>query len=541
MKKLYFLLILGIINFGNAQIEDAWVYFNNKPSAATFLANPLTMLTQRALDRRMAQNISLDITDVPVEQSYITQIAATSGITVMAKSRWMNALHIRGTQTNIQALTSLSFVHHVTFANHSLNPVGRVSQNNKISAVNKQFETQVIYNYGDSQNQIEMLNGHLLHQQNYTGQGKVIAVLDSGFLGVNTAIPFQNLITNNQILGGYNFPDQNTNYFSRHNHGSNVLSTMGGFAEGQLVGTAPNANYYLFITEDINSENPVEESYWVEGAELADYYGADVINSSLGYFGYDNPNYSHQYDDMIGNKTFASKGANMAFSKGIVVVISAGNSGATTEPHIGTPADAIGALTIGAVNSLEQYAAFSSIGPSYDGRVKPDVCAKGLGTTVCSPTGTIYNSSGTSFSSPVIAGMVATFWSAVPNLTAQQVVQFIKQSSDNYSNPTIQKGYGIPDFQLALTAALNMEIIVVEDPKYFTVYPNPTENLMFLHLEDSSEKGTIEISNTLGQKVAEKEFEGSYNAFIDLEDLPQGIYYYRYLSTKEHVGKIIKK
>lgn len=541
MKKIYLLLFLGIINLSFAQIEDAWVYFNNKPSAATYLANPLTMLTQGALDRRVAQNISLDVTDVPVEQSYITQIAASTGITVMAKSRWMNALHIRGTQTNIQALTNLSFVNYVTFANHSLNPGGRISQNNKISAVNKQFETQVIYNYGGSQNQIEMLNGHLLHQQNFTGQGKVIAVLDSGFLGVNTALPFQNLITNNQILGGYNFPDQNTNYFFRHNHGSNVLSTMGGFAEGQLVGTAPNAKYYLFITEDINSENPVEESYWVEGAELADYYGADVINSSLGYFGYDNPNYSHQYDDMIGNKTFASKGANMAFNKGIVVVISAGNSGTTTDPHIGTPADAIGALTIGAVNSIEQYATFSSIGPSYDGRVKPDVCAKGLGTTVCSPTGTIYNSSGTSFSSPVIAGMVATFWSAVPNLTAQQVVQFIKQSSDNYSNPTIQKGYGIPDFQLALTAALNMETIVDDNPKYFTVYPNPTENIMFLRLEDASEKGVIEIINTLGQKVAEKEFEGSYNAFIDLEDLPKGIYYYRYLSTKEHLGKIIKK
>jgi hypothetical protein len=182
MKKIYFLFILGVVNLGFAQIEDAWVYFNDKPSSATFLANPLTMLKQRALDRRMAQNISLDITDVPVEQSYITQIAATTGITVMAKSRWMNALHIRGTQANIQALTNLSFVNHVTFANHSLNPGGRISQNNKISAVNKQFETQVIYNYGGSQNQIEMLNGHLLHQQNYTGQGKVIAVLDSGFL-----------------------------------------------------------------------------------------------------------------------------------------------------------------------------------------------------------------------------------------------------------------------------------------------------------------------------------------------------------------------
>jgi hypothetical protein len=542
MKKLYFLLILGIANFGYAQIEDAWVYFNNKPSAATYLANPLTMLTQRALDRRMAQNISLDLTDVPVEQSYITQIAASTGITVMAKSRWMNALHIRGTLANIQALTNLSFVNNITFANHSFNPGGRISQNQKITSVNKQLDAQVIYNYGGSQNQIEMLNGHLLHQQNYTGQGKIIAVLDSGFTGVNSGYIFNNLITNNQILGGYNFPDQNTNYFYRHDHGTKVLSTMGGFHEGELVGTAPNAQYYLFITEDINSENPVEESYWVEGAELADYYGADVINSSLGYFGYDNPNYSHQYDDMIGNKTFASKGANMAFNKGIVVVISAGNSGTTTDPHIGTPADAIGALTIGAVNSLEQYVAFSSIGPSFDGRVKPDVCAKGLATTtISSGGGEIIVSNGTSFSSPVIAGMVATFWSAVPNLTAQQVVQFIKQSSDNYSNPTIQKGYGIPDFQLALTAALNMEIIVDEDPKYFTVYPNPTENLMFLRLEDASEKGMIEIINTLGQKVAEKEFEGSYNAFIDLEDLPKGIYYYRYLSTKEHFGKIIKK
>lgn len=537
MKKIYFLFVLGVVNLGFAQIEDAWVYFNNKPSAATFLANPLTMLTQRALDRRIAQNISLDITDVPIEQSYITQIAAASGITVMAKSRWMNALHIRGNQANILALTSFSFVNHITFANYSLNPGGRVSQNNKISLVNKQFETQVIYNYGGSQNQIEMLNGNLLHQQNYTGQGKVIAVLDSGFLGVDTAIPFQNLILNNQILGGYNFPDQNTNYFSRHNHGSNVLSTMGAFAEGQLVGTAPNAKYYLFITEDINSENPVEESYWVEAAELADYYGADVINSSLGYFGYDNPNYSHQYDDMTGNKTFSSKGANMAFNKGIVVVISAGNSGATSEPHIGTPADAIGALTIGAVNSLEQYATFSSIGPSYDGRVKPDVCAKGLGTTVCSPSGTIYNSNGTSFSSPVIAGMVATFWSAVPILKAQQVVQFIKQSSDNYNNPTIQKGYGIPDFQLALTTALNLETIYTNES--FVVYPNPSENQITFQLQ-KNQKGILYFYDVLGKNILTKEISENNNT-LDIQNLSKGVYYYKFESNKVFKGKIIKK
>ncbi len=538
MKKIYFLLILVLTNFGYAQIEDAWVYFNNKPNSATFLANPLTMLTQRALDRRTAQNIALDITDVPVEQTYITQITAATGITVMAKSKWLNALHIRGTQANIQALTALSFVNHVTFANHSLNPGGRISQNlNKIQAVNKNLDAQVMYNYGGSQNQIEMLNGHLLHQQNFTGQGKIIAVLDAGFPGVNTAAPFQNLMTNNQILGGYNFPDANTNYFSRNNHGSNVLSTMGGFADGQLVGTAPSAQYYLFITEDVNSENPVEESYWVEGAELADYYGADVINSSLGYFGYDNTAYSYQYADMIGNKTFASRGANMAFNKGIVVVISAGNSGATAEPHIATPADAIGALTIGAVNSTEVYASFSSIGPSFDGRVKPDVCAKGAGTTVSSPTGTIYTSNGTSFSSPVMAGMVATFWSAIPTLTAQQVVNFVKQSADNYNAPTNQKGYGIPDFQLALTNALNFEAIKAN--QRFLVYPNPAENQITFQLENK-QKGIVYLYDVLGQNILTKEIYENNNS-IDIQNLSNGIYYYNFESDKVFKGKIIKK
>jgi serine protease AprX len=538
MKKLYFLLFLVIANFGYAQIQDAWVYFNDKPSSATFLASPLSMLTQRSLDRRTAQNIPLDLTDVPVEQSYITQITAATGITVMAKSKWLNALHIRGTQTDIQALTALNFVNNVKFANHSLNPGGRIAQNsNTIKAVNKNLDVQVTYNYGGSQNQIEMLNGHLLHQQNFTGQGKIIAVLDSGFTGVNTAAPFQNLITNNQIIGGYNFPDRNTNYFSRHNHGTNVLSTMGGFSDGQLVGTAPSAQYYLFITEDVNSENPVEESYWVEAAELADYYGVDVINSSLGYFDYDNTAYSHQYEDMIGNKTFASRGANMAFSKGIVVVISAGNSGATADPHIATPADAIGALTIGAVDSAEVYASFSSIGPSFDGRIKPDVCAKGAATTVSSPSGTIYTSNGTSFSSPVLAGMVATFWSAVPNLTAQQVVNFVRQSADNYNAPTNQKGYGIPDFQLALTNALSIETI--ESNQGFLVYPNPTENSVTFQL-DKNQKGIVYLYDVLGQNILTKEISENNNFFI-IQNLSNGVYYYTFKSDKTFKGKIIKK
>ena len=539
MKKNFFLFFIFIIQLGFAQIEDAWVYFNDKPNAATYLANPLSMLTQRSIDRRTAQGISIDVTDVPIEATYISQIASASGITVMAKSKWLNALHIRGTQADIQALTGLSFVNHITFANHSLNPGGRLSgSTTRVGAVNKNLDALINYNYGGSTNQIEMLNGHLLHQQNYTGQGKIIAVLDSGFIGVNSVAPFQNLINNSQILGGYNFPEGNSNIYTRHNHGTMVLSTMGGYADGQLVGTAPNASYYLFITEDVNSENPVEESYWVEGAELADYYGVDVINSSLGYFDYDNPNYSHQYDDMIGTKTFASRGANMAFSKGIVVVVSAGNSGATAEPHIATPADAFGALTIGAVQSNESYAAFSSIGPSYDGRVKPDVCAKGQAATVSNTSGTIVTANGTSFSGPTMAGMVATFWSAVPTLTATQVVNFIRQSADQYTTPTPQKGYGIPDFQLALNNALHTTSFTTESN--FTLVANPVENDLKFNFGSTINEGKLSLFNALGQIILEIRLTKENNS-IDVQNLSNGLYYYNFESTQNFKGKIIKK
>ena len=225
---------------------------------------------------------------------------------------------------------------------------------------------------------------------------------------------------------------------------------MGGYTEGQLVGTAPDAQYYLFVTEDVASENPVEESYWVEAAEEADRLGVDIITSSLGYFGYDNPSYSYTYSDLTGNSAFASRGANIAFSKGIIVVASAGNSGATSNPYIGVPAEATNVLAIGAVQANENYAAFSSIGPSFDGRVKPDVMAQGQNAVVATTAGSITTVSGTSFSGPIMAGMIASFWQAVPTLTNQQVVNLVKQSSDRFNLPTFQYGYGIPDFQLAL-------------------------------------------------------------------------------------------
>lgn len=537
-KILLLFLFVSTINFAQ---EDAWVYFKDKPSAAYYLANPLDMLSQRALDRRITQGIALDNIDVPVEQTYVDQITSSTGITVMAKSKWLNALHIRGSQVDIQALTSFVFVDNVDFANHNLNlRVGSITKSyqNKIVNVNKQLELATTFNYGNSANQIQMLNGHLLHQQDFTGQGKRIAILDAGFPGVNTASSFQRLWDNNLILGGYNFPDRNSTIYTRNGHGTNVLSTMGGFVDGQLVGTAPDSEYYLFITEDINSENPVEESYWVEAAEMADSLGVDVINSSLGYTDYDNPNYSYSYAQRNGLVSFASRGADVAFTRGIVCVISAGNSGATSEPHMGTPGDATNILTVGAVTSTEDYASFSSIGPSADGRIKPDVCAKGQSATVSNTSGGVTTSSGTSFSSPILAGMVATFWSAVPNLTAAQVINFVRQSADQYTTPDQFKGYGVPDFQLALNNALFTQEFNANN---LLIYPNPSNEYFFLKLPTSITKGQFVLYNSLGQRVLQQKIYQNEQQII-VSALSSGVYMFEFSANSTILrGKIMKQ
>lgn len=524
-------------SFAFAQ-EDAWVYFNDKPNADTYLANPLTMLSQRSLDRRVAQGISLDTKDAPIEQSFIDQIAQLGTVEVMAKSKWLNAIHVRGSQSEINALAAFNFVDYVQFANPSLNPAGKPRRQNASHTMAKTLDTQVDFPYGSSANQIEMLNGQFLHQQGYTGQGKIVAVLDAGFPGVNTVQPFKRLRDNNQILGGYNFVDRNEDIYTRSSHGTMVLSTMGGYVQNQLVGTAPDASYYLFITEDVNGENPIEESLWVEAAERADSLGVDVVNTSLGYFGYDNPNYSHTYEDMDGQTTFSARGANIAFTRGMIMVVSAGNSGNSSDPFIATPADAINAFTIGAVDAFGDYASFSSIGPSFDGRVKPDVDAQGQASVVANPSGAVVTASGTSFSGPIMAGMVASFWQAYPQLTNAQVMQIIRESASLYENPTDEMGYGIPDFMVALDLA-SLSVDTTNQSK-FIVFPNPAQEQISVWLPDNVSQASMTIYNPLGQVVTQKKISPQ-DRLVNLENLGSGVYLYTLTAGQTtQSGKLIK-
>ncbi len=537
MKKFYTLLLLLAVTLVSAQ-EDAWVYFNAKPNSAIFLSNPLTMLTQRSLDRRTIQNIPLDINDVPIHQPYVDQVEAANGINVMAKSKWFNAVHVRGSQSQINALDALSFVDHIEFANPDLNIAGKMATPKRVRKISKTVETTVNFNYGDSENQIEMLGGHLLHQQNYTGAGKIIAVMDGGFPGVNTAGTFSRLRDNNKILGGYDYVNRDANFYTGLSHGTLVLSTMGGFKEGELVGTAPDASYYLYITEDGENEGPLEESLWVEAAEEADRLGVDIITTSLGYSDFDNPDYSHTYADMNGTTTFISRGVNLAYSRGIICVVSAGNEGNDQWHFITAPADATHALAIGAVNAAGNHASFSSYGPSFDGRVKPDVVAQGQGSVVSSTTGNITTASGTSFSGPIIAGMVASFWQAIPNKTNAEVMQLIKESASIYNNPNEELGYGIPNFAQALEEALGTQVFAAQQPESIAIYPNPAGNSVQVKVPAAA---NVTLFNALGQQMF-GQYVFPQNNVINLDRLQSGVYLYQiegggFLQT----GKLIKK
>ncbi len=300
-----------------------------------------------------------------------------------------------------------------------------------------------------------MLGGDLMHSKGFKGEGIIIAVIDAGFYNVDKLDIFSGL--QNQILGTYDFVDGDSNVYDDHTHGMMVLSTMA--AKVGLIGAAPEAQYILLRSEDVFSENLIEEFMWVTAAEYADSMGADIINSSLGYTTFDNVNQNHSYDDMDGKTTPISIGAGIACDKGIIVVNSAGNSGNSNWYYIGAPADNYDVLTVGAVDENKESASFSSHGPNVDGSIKPNIVAQGINVVVVNSNNEYITSNGTSFSSPLTAGMVACLWGAHSNKSANSIKEAIYKSSDKYLIPNNQFGFGIPDYYDAYYY-LNSELLI---------------------------------------------------------------------------------
>ncbi|MDG1527947.1 MAG: S8 family serine peptidase [Polaribacter sp.] len=550
MKKLFPLFVF-FISLQLFSQEDAWVYLKDKPNSATFLATPLNMLSQRSLDRRTRQNIALDIKDVPVEATYYNQIKSTSEITVLAKSKWLNAIHVQGTKAKVNSLkNTFTFIQSIEFADNSLNASGKkLPKSNAITKRNKFAEATTDFNYGNATSQITINKGEYLHQQGYSGSGMHIAVIDGGFPNVDTMDAFQRIRDNNQILGGYDFVKRNSNFYVQefsgvnliNTHGTKVLSTIAGYIDGQFVGSAPDASFYLFITEDTVNEVPLEESLWVEAAERSDSLGVDVINTSLGYsVFFDETKYNYSYSDMNGVTTFISRGAKEAVLKGMIVVTSAGNEGNDPYKYMNAPADVETVFTIGAVNSSKLIAGFSSYGPTANGKIKPDALAHGWNTYVIDPiTNAMRTGSGTSYASPIMSGLVACFWQAFPNLTNTQIMQRIRETGDKFNNPHEQYGYGLPNFETAYGNVLN--VTEQEFIKGISVYPNPISSTFTLKTTRNNLSSlSIQIFNVIGKKVYEE--KNLKSKTIDVSELNTGIYILKIMNeTQQKTIKLIKK
>lgn len=532
-KPTLLLLLLFTIN-SFAQEEDAWIYLTDKPNVALALANPSTILTQKAINRKLNHNVIIDERDVPVNEVYISNLKTQTGITVLAKSKWFNAVHVRGTEANIDALEILSYVDFIDFANNSLDASSR---SNSIQDKTDIEDETVVFTYGDTQNQVEMINADNLHASDYTGEGITIAVMDSGFPNVNTMGAFQRLRDNSDLLNGYDFVDRTADVYasSASSHGTRVLSDMAGFIQDQFVGTAPDASYYLFRTEDSSSENPVEESYWVEAAERADSLGVDMINTSLGYRVFDNSNYDYTPADMNGQVAFISKGASIAVEKGILVVVSAGNAGATSWQTVGAPADSPDVLSVGGVDVNGDYVVFSSQGGTAQvGYQKPDVVARAGTAYVVDENNAITQNNGTSFSGPILCGGIASLWQAIPDASPTEVMDYVRQSASQYNTPDDLLGYGIPDLDLAKNIALSLN---EENIEHYSLYPNPVNNELNIKLPSSLSYIELSIYNQLGQEVWQKTIQ-SNSKTINVSEFTAGIYMIR-LSTK-NISKSIK-
>ena len=537
MKKILFLFVLTCSFQFYSQTEDAWIFLNDKPNSSVFLSNPISILSQRSLDRRTKQNIPLDVKDVPIDIIYYSQLKEDTNITILAKSKWLNAIHIQGEVDYINDLLSTySFINHIEFANKSLNTSGKSKPNRIVSAhYNKFKETLTDFNYGVADNQIKMLNADYLHREGFTGDGVQIAIIDAGFPNVNTLLAFQRVRDNNQILGGYNFADRNTDIYTRSSHGTHVLSTISGYLENEFVGTAPNAKFYLFVSEITESETVLEETLWVEAAERADSLGVDIINTSLGYTIYDNPSHSHAYSDMDGETTFISRGAEIGASRGMILVNAIGNSGNNSWKYMGAPSDASSVFSIGAVNAERNIASFSSFGPTSDNRIKPDVLAQGQNTSIINfSSGNTSTSNGTSFSSPVMAGVVACFWQAFPNKTNLEIMNLIRDSSDKINNPTDQYGYGIPDFEAAYNSVLS--VTHFDNFSKIKIFPNPTKDFFTISNNISLDNFSVQVFNILGKKILEQSKLTSNK--MDISALQKGIYLLKI--QKENQQKTLK-
>ena len=510
MKTLsIFLILIGLSISVSGQ--DTKIIFLKDNTKECCMLNLSQCVSLRSIERRSRQGIGFDLLDAPVNKSIISQLSQEGE--VLNVSRWLNALTLKSTATAQELVSRYSFIERIQVVKESK------------TTINKFVESEKALGYGLAIDQVQQLNLDCLHDLGFTGNGIYLAVIDAGFRHMDTITYFDSVYLEGRVLDTFNFVNNTATVYGFSGHGTAVSSCIVGEkgASAEYAGTGINVDLALYLSEDVASETEVEEFNLVAALERCDSVGADVVNISLGYFEYDDSTTSHVYADLDGVTTISAIGVNVAATKGVFVVSSAGNSGPS---NISTPCDAIGTFCVGAVDEFDDLAFFSSVGPSADGRIKPDVVARGQDAWLIGQSGALVQGSGTSFSSPILAGAAACLIQANPNRTVQEVMDAIRQSASQFSSPDEFKGYGIPDFCVAHEILSDDTGLANFKENNLVVYPVPTHAIVFISGLPAQEGSVhVKVINQLGKRVLSIE-EQSMNGqlVLDVSSLSSGVY-----------------
>lgn len=533
MKKVLLICLSVCYSAISAQTELVFVYFKDKPNKASFYANPASELSQKSLNRRTSLGIALNDQDAPIETAYIQNVK-NLGYTVTDFSKWLNGVAVLATKAQIADLKTKTFVSNVeSFIVHENGGKMQTEKINKFDDYNK--NSLANFNYGSGAAQIDQVNLRPLHVAGFTGAGMTIAVIDTGFPTVDTGSVYARVRNNNQIKGGYNFINKTTDIYNTalNNHGSSCFGTIAGFVENQFVGSAPDADFYLYATEDAVNEIPQEQLYWIEAAEEADRKGVDVISTSLGYYDFDDSRYSLIYSDMDGKKSFIARGAEIASDKGIFVVVANGNEAQKPWKYLITPADNKKVFSIGAVTVNGNSSGFSSFGPNASGDIKPDASARGS-NTFFGLNNSVTSGSGTSFAAPLAAGGITCLLQAMKTTSRETVKNMLRQKSSLFPSSDPQKGFGILNFGKVLEAFL----ATTESVKGtgLKIVPNPVGEI--LNFQFSEQIVSVQIYDSLGRII--KSLPTAKNS--NVSELKTGIYFLKVkTANSEYIEKFTKK
>ncbi len=466
-SKIFLFIICFSLSFSFAQ-QKYYIYFKDKGISKTETLNKSSYEYQKAaeslsklsIERRiktLGEENFINYDDLPIQQDYLDELIAL-GIKIENKLTWFNAVTAYLNEAQKKSILQLTFVDKVE-------PVRTFKLKREemtfAEYLTKAAVSQDQINYGSSFTQLNLSDIPQVHARGINGEGIIIGILDTGFKWKE----HESLI-NAKVISEYDFifkdsvtANQSGDQYNQHNHGTAVFSVIGGYKDSVLIGAAFNSSFILAKTEDERSETQVEEDNYAAALIWMESLGVDITSSSLGYNTFDDPDKSYTYADMNGKTTIVTKAAELAFQRGVVTLSAAGNEGDDPWFHIIAPSDGFNTIGVGAVTQNNILANFSSRGPSFDGRIKPEIVAQGVGIYSASALGfSSYGSlSGTSLSTPIATGAAALLLSAHPYLKNTQVRNILIETADNSSSPNNERGYGLvsaanaisfPNFQL---------------------------------------------------------------------------------------------